>query len=52
MAQGKLISYVDPTPFRGLDSIASAVDFMYSGRNIGTSANTLLYSIALSTLLV
>ena len=36
--EGKLISYVDPTPFRGLEDVAAAVDYMYSGRNIGNQS--------------
>lgn len=33
--QGKLLSSIDSTPFHGLESVADAIDHMYSGKNIG-----------------
>ena len=35
VSAGKLSSIVDPQPFYGLESIHSAVQYMYSGKNIG-----------------
>ncbi|GMF22513.1 unnamed protein product [Phytophthora fragariaefolia] len=35
MAEGKLNPGVDPTEFRGLESIPEAIDFMYARKNIG-----------------
>jgi NADPH-dependent curcumin reductase CurA len=35
LQQGKLKSIVDKESFTGLESIASALDFMYQGKNIG-----------------
>ena len=32
---GKISAWVDPKPFRGLDSVADAVDHMLSGESIG-----------------
>lgn len=32
---GKIRAWVDPKPFRGLDSIGDAVDHMLSGESIG-----------------
>eukprot|EP01111_Echinosteliopsis_oligospora_P014320 TRINITY_DN5371_c0_g1_i1.p1 TRINITY_DN5371_c0_g1~~TRINITY_DN5371_c0_g1_i1.p1 ORF type:complete len:349 (-),score=117.58 TRINITY_DN5371_c0_g1_i1:131-1177(-) len=33
--EGKLISCIDPHQFNGLDQVADAIDFLYSGKNIG-----------------
>jgi len=35
MSEGRIRSFVDPTPFHGLEGIADAIDFMYSGKNVG-----------------
>jgi len=35
IAEGKLNPGVDPTEFRGLESIPEAIDFMYARKNIG-----------------
>eukprot|EP01087_Luapelamoeba_hula_P008622 TRINITY_DN2169_c0_g1_i1.p1 TRINITY_DN2169_c0_g1~~TRINITY_DN2169_c0_g1_i1.p1 ORF type:complete len:362 (-),score=53.49 TRINITY_DN2169_c0_g1_i1:67-1110(-) len=35
IAEGKLVSGVDPTEFRGLASAADAVEHLFSGKNIG-----------------
>ncbi|RLN91757.1 hypothetical protein BBJ28_00012876 [Nothophytophthora sp. Chile5] len=35
MAEGKLKAGVDPTEFRGLESIPEAIDYMYARKNIG-----------------
>ncbi|KAL6067452.1 Prostaglandin reductase 3 [Balamuthia mandrillaris] len=36
VSEGKLISHVDASrPFVGIESVADAVDYMYSGKNVG-----------------
>jgi len=32
---GKLKLYVDPIPFKGLERVADAIDYLYQGKNIG-----------------
>ncbi|KAF1317022.1 alcohol dehydrogenase, partial [Globisporangium splendens] len=33
--QGKLVSQLDPTEFRGLEAIPHAIDYMYNKKNVG-----------------
>lgn len=40
-AAGKLVSQVDPTLFKGVESVVDAVEYMYAGRNSGKVIVTL-----------
>jgi NADPH-dependent curcumin reductase CurA len=35
IAAGKLVAAVDPQPFRGLEQVADAVEYLHRGRNRG-----------------
>jgi NADPH-dependent curcumin reductase CurA len=35
LSENKIHGHVDPSKFSGLDQVAAAVDYMYSGKNVG-----------------